>query len=143
MLRRWAIHPVYFQAFTYNFGYIWGRPNGPKMAKNSIKNCFLVVLDHFSHKNGPDDLVRGLFSCLDIRSYIPPTFGPLSTFLGTNGPKMVKKQDKNLFCGCFRPLEKKNGPNDLRAYFLVYILSYTSSPLVSLWVPFFSPFGGA
>jgi hypothetical protein len=51
-----------------------------EMAKNSKKKLFLIVLDHFSHKNGPNDLVWGLFLCLDIESYIPPTCGPLSTF---------------------------------------------------------------
>jgi hypothetical protein len=37
------------------------------MPQNNIKlNYFLVVLDYFSNKNGPNDLVRGLFSSLDI-----------------------------------------------------------------------------
>jgi hypothetical protein len=53
------------------------------MPQNSIKkDYFLVVLDHFSDKNGPIDLVRGLFSRQDIWPYIPATCGPLYTFLG-------------------------------------------------------------
>jgi hypothetical protein len=108
MLRHWAIHTVYLQAFVYLFGSIWGCSNGPKMAKNSIKKCFLVVLDHLSRKNGPNDLVWDLFLCLDIGSYIPPACGPLSTFLGPFGatqmaPKWLKNRIKNLFCSCFRP----------------------------------------
>jgi hypothetical protein len=38
---------------------------GAQMPQNSIKNYFLF-LDYFSYKNGPIDLVRGLFSSLDI-----------------------------------------------------------------------------
>jgi hypothetical protein len=55
------------------------------MPQNSIKNFFLVVLDYFFYKNGPDDLVRGLFSSLDIGTYFPPTCGPSSTFFGSFG----------------------------------------------------------
>jgi hypothetical protein len=33
----------------------------PEMAKNSIKNYFLVVLDNYSLKKGPIDLVKGFF----------------------------------------------------------------------------------
>jgi hypothetical protein len=42
------------------------------MPLNSIKNYFWVVLYYFSYKNGPNDLVRGLFSCLDVGTYILP-----------------------------------------------------------------------
>jgi hypothetical protein len=53
------------------------------MSQNSIKkHHFLVVLDHFFHKNGPIDLFSGFFLSLDIRLYITPTCRPLSTFLG-------------------------------------------------------------
>jgi hypothetical protein len=41
---------------------ILGPFGGAQMPQNSIKNYFLVVLDHFSYKNEPIDLVRGLFS---------------------------------------------------------------------------------
>jgi hypothetical protein len=47
------------------------------MPQNSIKNYFLVVLDHFFCKNGPNDLVRGLFSNLDIWTNILPTHEPV------------------------------------------------------------------
>jgi hypothetical protein len=48
-------------------------------------------LDYFSYKNGPIDLVRGLFSSQDIGPCIPPTWGPLITFLGPFGvPKCPK-----------------------------------------------------
>jgi hypothetical protein len=55
-----------------------------------------MVLDYFSYKNGPNDLVRGLFSRLDIGTYILSTCGPSSTFLGSfggslNAPKQHKK----------------------------------------------------
>ena len=40
------------------------------MPPNGIKNYFLVVLDYFSYKNGPNDLVRGSFSSLDVGTYI-------------------------------------------------------------------------
>jgi hypothetical protein len=42
----------------------------------------VVVLDYISYKNEPNDLVRGLFSSIDIGKYIPPNYRPLSTFLG-------------------------------------------------------------
>jgi hypothetical protein len=51
------------------------------MPQNSIQNYFWVVSYYFSYKNGPNDLVRGLFSCLDIGTYILPTCGLLHTFL--------------------------------------------------------------
>jgi hypothetical protein len=57
----------------------------PKIPENSMKNFFLVVLDYFFYKNEPKDLVRGLFSSLDIGIYFPPTCGPSSTFLGSFG----------------------------------------------------------
>jgi hypothetical protein len=55
------------------------------MPQNSIKNYFLVVLEYFSFKNGLNDLVRGLFSSLDIGTYILLSCGPLSTILGPFG----------------------------------------------------------
>jgi hypothetical protein len=39
---------------------------GAKMPQKCIKNYFLVVLDYFFYKNGPIDLIRGLFSSFDI-----------------------------------------------------------------------------
>jgi hypothetical protein len=64
------------------------------MPQNSIKKLFLVVLDYFSYTN---DLVRVLFSSLDIGTYIPPTCGPLITFLGPlGGAQMPKKGIKKI-----------------------------------------------
>jgi hypothetical protein len=48
-------------------------------------NCFLVVLDHFSIKNGTNYSIMGLFLSLDIGPYILPTCGSLFTFLGPFG----------------------------------------------------------
>jgi hypothetical protein len=60
-----------------------------QMPQNSKNNYFLVVSDYFSYKNRTIDLVRGLFSSLDIGTYIPPTCGLMCTFLGpTGGAKM-------------------------------------------------------
>jgi hypothetical protein len=52
------------------------------MPQNSIKNYFLVVMDYFTYKNGSIGLVRGLFSSLDIGTYILSTCGPSGTFSG-------------------------------------------------------------
>jgi hypothetical protein len=65
------------------------------MPQNSIKNYFLVVSDYFSYKNGPIDLVWGLFSNLDIGTYIPFTFGPLCTFLGPIGGAQMPQNSIN------------------------------------------------
>jgi hypothetical protein len=65
-----------------------GPIGGAQMPQNSIKkHYFLVVLYYFSYKNGPNDLVRRLFSKLDIGTYIWPTRRPLAlvTFLGPFG----------------------------------------------------------
>jgi hypothetical protein len=57
-LRHWAIHPVHLHAFVYLFDPF----GGAQMPQNSIKkDYFLVVLDHFSYKNGLIDLVRAFF----------------------------------------------------------------------------------
>jgi hypothetical protein len=62
------------------------------MPQNSLNKYFLVVLNYFSYKNGLNDLVRGLFSSLDIGTYILSTFGPLCTFLGPfEGAQMPQK----------------------------------------------------
>jgi hypothetical protein len=41
------------------------------MPQKCIKSYFLVVSDYFIYKNGPIDLIRGLFSNLDIGTHIP------------------------------------------------------------------------
>jgi hypothetical protein len=81
------------QAFEYHFGSIWGCLNAQKQHK---KLYFLVVLDHFSDKNGPIDLVRGFFSRQDILPYTPSTCGPLCTFLGQfGGAQMPQNRNEN------------------------------------------------
>jgi hypothetical protein len=83
------------------------------MAKSRKKNCFLVASDNFFYKNGPNNLLRGLSSSLDIRPYIPPTCGPLNTFLdplirgAQMAPKWPEKHKKKLFSGCFGPFPLK------------------------------------
>jgi hypothetical protein len=75
---------------------------GAQMPQNSIKNNFLVVLDYLFYKNGPMDLVRGLFSNLNIGTHFPPTYGPSSTFLVSfGGCPNAPKQHKKLFSGSF------------------------------------------
>jgi hypothetical protein len=77
---------------------------GAQMPQKSIKNYFLVVLDYFSFKNGPNDLVRGLklYSSLDIETYFRPTCGPSSTSLGSfSGAQSFQNSIKKLFSGCF------------------------------------------
>jgi hypothetical protein len=67
------------------------------MPQNSIKEYFLVVLDYLSYKNGPNDLIRGSFSSLDVRTYIPLACGPLSTFLGPfEGAQMPRNRKKDI-----------------------------------------------
>jgi hypothetical protein len=87
---------------------------GAQMPQNSRKNYFLVVSDYFSYKNGPIDLVRGLFSSLDNGTYIPPTCGPVCTFLGTFvGAQFPKQDKKNYFLVVLDHFSYKNGPLDL------------------------------
>jgi hypothetical protein len=75
---------------------------GAQMPQNIIKNYFLVVLDYFFCMNGPNDLVRGLFSSSDIGTYIPPTCKPLWTFLGPCwGAKMPKDNIKKTIIWLF------------------------------------------
>jgi hypothetical protein len=76
------------------FGSIWGCPNAPKQDKKTI---FLVIPDHFPYKNGLIDLVWSLFSSLDIGIYIPPTCGPLSTFLVHLGVSKCPKTAQNTY----------------------------------------------
>jgi hypothetical protein len=105
------MHPVHLGAFVNLFGSIWGCPNAPKEHR---KNYFLVVLDYFSYKNGPIDLVRGLFSSQDIGPCIPPTWGPLITFLGPfGGAQMPINSIKNYFLVVLDHFSYKNEPIDL------------------------------
>jgi hypothetical protein len=55
-------------------------------------------LDYFSYKNGPNDLVRGLFSSLDVGTYILPICRPLGTFLiPLWGAQMPQNSMKDFF----------------------------------------------
>jgi hypothetical protein len=47
-----------------------------------FSHIIFLVLDHFSLKNGPNDLVRGLFLSSDIGPNILSTCGPLYIFSG-------------------------------------------------------------
>jgi hypothetical protein len=84
------------------------------MRQNSIENYFLVVSDVFSYKNGPIELVRGLFSNLDIEKYISPTCRPSSSFLGPFwGAQMPLNSINTHFLGVLDHFFNKNGPIDL------------------------------
>jgi hypothetical protein len=71
------------------------------MPQTAKRNYFLVVLDNFSHTKGLIDFVRGLFSSLDIGTYIPLTCGPFCTFLGPfGGAKMPQSSIEKAFSDC-------------------------------------------
>jgi hypothetical protein len=80
------------------------------MPLNCVKNYFWVVSYYFSYKNGPKDLVRGLFSSLDVGTYIPPTCKSLCTFLGPFGGAQMPQIGTKIFfsvcSGLFLPQEK-------------------------------------
>jgi hypothetical protein len=62
------------------------------MEINSLETLFLVALDHFSQKNGHNDLARGLFFSLNIGPYILPIYRPLSIFFDQfGGAQMAQK----------------------------------------------------
>jgi hypothetical protein len=86
----------------------WVHLEVPKCPKTVEKNYFLVVPDHFFYKNGLIYLVRGLFSSLNIGTYILPTCGLLSTVLGPFGGV----QKTNFLVGPDH-LFFKNGLNDM------------------------------
>jgi hypothetical protein len=74
----------------------------PKCPKTAQKTYFLVPPDHYFLKNGLIDMLRGLFSSLNIGTYILPTCKPLCTFLGPfGGAQMPQNNIKELFLGCF------------------------------------------
>jgi hypothetical protein len=71
-----------------------------QIPQNSIKSYFLVVLDYFSYNNEPIDSVRGLFTSLDIGTYMSSTCGPLGTLFGPfGGAQMPLKSIKKIFSG--------------------------------------------
>jgi hypothetical protein len=80
----------------------WVHLGGAHCPKTAYKDYFLVVSDYFSYKNGPNDLVRGLFSSLDIGTNNLPTCRPLCTFLDPfGGAQFAPKWHKKLFSDCF------------------------------------------
>jgi hypothetical protein len=95
----------------FNFLGPFGRA---QMPQNSIKYYFWVVLYHFSYKNRPNDLVRSLFLCLGVGNYIPPTYGPLSTFLGPFWGAQMPQSGIEIFFLLIVPdyFSHKNEPND-------------------------------
>jgi hypothetical protein len=91
----------------YLFGSIWGFLNAPKQHKN----YFLAVSNYLSYNNGAIDLVKGLFSSLDIGTNNLPTFMPLCTILGPfGGAQMPKKCIKSYFLVVSDYFSYKNGP---------------------------------
>jgi hypothetical protein len=85
--------------------YLFGPFGGAQIPQNSIKTYFLVVLDHFFLKNGPNGMVRGLFLSLDIGTYILPTCGPMCTFLAPfGGAQMPQNSIKRTIFGLFRTI---------------------------------------
>jgi hypothetical protein len=71
------------------------------------------VLDYFTYKNGPNDLVRGPFSSKDIGTYIPYTCGPLHSVLGPFRCPNAQKQHKKHFLVDLDHFFYKNAPIDL------------------------------
>jgi hypothetical protein len=70
------------------------------MPQDSIKKA--IILDHFSWKNGPNDLDRGLFLSLYFGPYISPTCWSLCAILGPFGTApMPESSIQNLFSDSF------------------------------------------
>jgi hypothetical protein len=118
-----------------------GCPNGKKQ---HTQNYLLVVSDHVSWKNGPNDLFRGPFSSSDIGQYMPATYRSLCTFLGRfGGTQIAKKQHKKTIFWLFRTNSPKRmglmiwlGP-----YFQALTLGHMSGPHVGLCKPFWFHLG--
>jgi hypothetical protein len=73
--------PPTFRPLDTFLGQFRGAQLIKKWKKNSMKAYFLVVLYNSSLKNGPNNLIRGLFLSLNIGPYVPSTFGLLGIFL--------------------------------------------------------------
>jgi hypothetical protein len=77
----------------------------PKCPKTAQKTYVLVAPDHFFLEDWLNDMVRGLFSSLNIGTYILPTCGPLCTFLGQfGGAQMPQKLHKKTNFGLFHTI---------------------------------------
>jgi hypothetical protein len=119
------------------------------MPQNSTKTFFLVAPDHFFLRNGPNDMVKGLFSSLIIGTYILLTCGALHTFFspfwGAQMPQnsirryvlyylSYKNGHDDLVRGLLSSLDVGTyGFVDLWTYGLVDLWTYG---LVGLWVAF-------
>jgi hypothetical protein len=120
-----------------------GVSKGPK---TGCKNYFLVVPDYFPYKNGPINSVRGLFLSLDIGTYILPTAGLLSTFLGPfGGARMAQNSTKKAyFLVAPDDFFLKNGLIDMvRGLFSSLNIGTYILPACGSLSNFLSPFGGA
>jgi hypothetical protein len=118
---------------------------GAQMPQNSIKNSFLVVSDYFSYKNGPIDLVRGLYSSLDIATNNLPICTPFSTFWGPfGGAKMPQNSIESYFLVVSDYFSYKNGPIDLvRVLFLSLDTGTYIPPTCGPLSTILGPIGGA
>jgi hypothetical protein len=125
---------------VYLFGSIWGCPSAPKQHR---KNNFLVVSDDFSYKNGPIDLVRGLFSSLDIGTNNLSTCRSLCTISGLFGSaQMPQEFMKSYFLVVSDYFSYKNGPIDfIRGLFSSLDIGTYKSPTCGPCVPFWVQLG--
>jgi hypothetical protein len=99
------------------------------------------VLDYFSYKNGPSDLVRDPCSSLIIGTYISPICGPLHSVLGPFKCPNAPKQHKKHFLVVLDHFSYyKNGPIDLVWGFF---FSFLYPDHLKAFVSFFGPFEGA
>jgi hypothetical protein len=98
----------FLKNFVYLFGSIWGCP---KMAENSAKTSFLVVLDNFPLENEPNDLVRAYVKAKTSGHtffLLSGLWQPFWVHLGVaKWPKMTQNSLKNLFSGYFGPFRLK------------------------------------
>jgi hypothetical protein len=98
------------------------------MPQNSINTHFLDVLDHFSYKNGPIDLVRGPFSNLETGTYFWPTCRCVHLFGSIWGCPNAPKQDEKLLSGC-------SGPFPLQECAYYSVRSLFSSLDIGTYIP--------
>jgi hypothetical protein len=115
------------------------------MTQNGINTHFLAVLDHFSYKNRPIDLVRYPFSNLDTGTYIRPTWGSVCTFLGPfGGAQMPQNRRKKAIFWLFRTISFTRMGLFIRlgAYFQASILKHTSYSLAGFFEHLFGSVWG-
>jgi hypothetical protein len=110
-----------------------GLPKCPKIAPK--KNYFLVVLDHFSYKNGHIDLVGGFFRAKVLGHTSPSTCWPLFTFFGPMGGVYMPQTSikKTIFWLFWTISPTRMGILIwLGAFFQTKMLGHTSSSLADL-----------